>query len=295
MKKTLLILAISALTLSLNAYVPMLRTGKSWTYFTIPYSLNGGSTYFTTQYSITNDTIIDGFTYYQSDFTEYLIREDSAASKVYLLDTDENHEYLLYDFTLSVGDSAYVYHPDGCSGYIYVDTVDTVSALDGTPLRRYSYHYDYVELAPDYWKPLRGYCIESCGRSNDILIELRNNPNLIGGESQTLRCVIDADDFVFYKAHFAKADKYLGDDCTGSGEIPSAVESTPSNQISLAYSDNTLTINTENIENVDVFSANGLLVGSYQSQSINISLAPGIYFARIAADGSVSTERFIVK
>ncbi len=122
MKKTLLILAISALAFSLNAYVPMLKKGYEWTYvYTFPYIVR---TYRNFDCYIVSDTVMNGYTYYRfaershlgkivdwvvDEFDNYFLREDTVAERVYILDLSKNRECLLYDFSVQPGDSVEVF------------------------------------------------------------------------------------------------------------------------------------------------------------------------------------------
>lgn len=112
MKKTLLILAISALTLSLNAYVPMLQNGNTWTYLSYRSIYPGLTKFETVSRSILGDTTIDNLTYSKSNFTKLLLREDTSSQKVFIFDPLSNTEELLYDFSLNVGDSAEIFNED---------------------------------------------------------------------------------------------------------------------------------------------------------------------------------------
>ncbi len=301
MKKTLLILAISALTLSLNAYVPMLQNGKTWTRFRI--NMSTMSDYYTTTDSILSDTVVNGQTYNMANFTKVLLREDTVAQRIYAFDPNRGYEEMIFDFSLNVGDSLLVYCSDKIHDAlahvpdkehhcrIFVTKIDTVLSENDIPLRRFTYE----TVGRDLQTLISGTFVEGYGNIGDNMTMTIDKKYAVGHDGGTLRCVTEPDGTLLYYGHSAQMDKYLGDDCAGSGKIPDAVENTPSSQVSIAYSNNTLSINAENIDNVEIFTATGVMIGGYSSSEITLSLTPGIYFARIAADGRVSTERFIVK
>ncbi|MCQ2330287.1 MAG: hypothetical protein MJZ93_07015 [Paludibacteraceae bacterium] len=208
MKRIVLIIIAYTVTFSTYAYTPMLEKGKKWIYFAYEVAFPGK--YYSPAFSVPRDTVINGYTYFITDFTDHLLREDTAARVVYLFDENENQEYTLYDFTLSVGDSACVYHPDSCTGFIYIDDIDTVFSYTNCPLRRYYYHY--FPCSDDKSIRYTDNYVESCGRMSGLLSGLRSSANG-EGLATFLRCVLSSDSMVIYKNHSKIADHVLDDDC----------------------------------------------------------------------------------
>ncbi len=306
MKKTLLILAISALTLSLNAYVPMLQNGNTWTYLNwSEYKESGIVSYGTVSFAILGDSVFNDMTYYKSDFSKWLFREDTTLQKVFIYNPTDDIEGVLYDFSLNAGDSADICYDfaktvDGLSvrqdglidsAYcckIHIDAVDTLTDIDGRKLRLYHYHVYNKQLK----KEIEGCYAERYGSLDNILNLYISHANS-ESNSYSLRCFVNSDGETEYKGS-EWIDEYLGEDCNGNGVISSIVSvEVPS--ATIAYARGVLNINADNIDKVEIFTAAGVMVSCYQSSEINISLSPGIYFARISANGRVSTERFIVK
>lgn len=88
-----------------------------------------------------NYAILDGFHFINRNF---LLREDTAARQVFMLTTGlvkDNPEYILYDFSLAVGDSMYVFNPFGplpdSAGYFVVDSIVPRIQIDGDSRRHF--------------------------------------------------------------------------------------------------------------------------------------------------------------
>jgi hypothetical protein len=64
-----------------------------------------------------------------------LMREDITQQKVYRYDQNTKSEYLLYDFSVNIGDSVYLHDLDGQYGMIY--KIDTIVTGDGVQRRRF--------------------------------------------------------------------------------------------------------------------------------------------------------------
>ena len=71
------------------------------------------------KYEILGDTLINGIGYSRTTLSGFLVREDTITSQVFLL--DDTTEILLYDFSLSVGDTIHY-----LKGNHYVEKIDSV-------------------------------------------------------------------------------------------------------------------------------------------------------------------------
>ena len=127
-KKLFFIFFLSTLPLFSQSYTPMLDNVDEW-HFTSCYFGCHTDVYFTD-----GDTLVDGKSYKILDGYHYisrtfLLREDIQEKKVYLnlFTPGKNNEYLLYDFSLKVGDSMRMLNPitpfpsDG--GYFKLDSI----------------------------------------------------------------------------------------------------------------------------------------------------------------------------
>ena len=99
MKILLLIVAILSFSFSFSQYIPMLEESNSWNVVEIAYFGSGSSNY---SYAIDGEVIINGETYKEIIGESCHFRE--ADMIVYGYDINQNAEFVLYDFTLEIGD-----------------------------------------------------------------------------------------------------------------------------------------------------------------------------------------------
>lgn len=144
MGKLLLVLCSIAFIASSTAqnYKPVLDDFNEWQVTTC-YSGCLTDVYFTD-----GDTLVDGNTYkildgYHFISRTFLLRENIATKKVYLnlVQASGNEEFLLYDFSLAVGDSIAVKNPispfptDG--GYFKLDSIVNRELVDGNEYKHF--------------------------------------------------------------------------------------------------------------------------------------------------------------
>lgn len=102
----------------------------------------------TDAYYTDGDTIVDGMNYkildgYHFISRTFLLREELVAKTVYLkfLQASGNEEYLLYDFSLNVGDSIETKNPISPfptnGGYYKVDSIISSPLVDGNHYRHF--------------------------------------------------------------------------------------------------------------------------------------------------------------
>jgi hypothetical protein len=136
MKKILLVL-LTIITLGVNAQT-LVDTNKVWN---VVACLNFGPCG-TTVFSFGADTTIGAFQYKKIIVNRdsagfgysYPIaaREDTVTKQIYFY---ENGEYLAYDFSLNQGDT-FITSLNGCNLQMIVDSVDTISLLNGEMRKR---------------------------------------------------------------------------------------------------------------------------------------------------------------
>lgn len=143
MRNPLFILAISfALPCLAQDYKPLLDTYNEWQFTYCD------SDCYTDMYRTAGDTVVGGKNYkvldgYHFISRTFLLREDVASRKVYLnfVQPSGNNEYLLYDFSLNVGDSIAIKNPispfpeDG--GYYKVEEITNEPLVDGNEYRHF--------------------------------------------------------------------------------------------------------------------------------------------------------------
>lgn len=132
-----------------QAYVPMLNHESEWHVTTC----NSGC--ITDKYYTIGDTLINGNHYHFLDKYHYnknfVIREDTTSRKIYmrlLADPPPAKDYLLYDFSLHVGDTTSVQNPGSpypqFAGTFKVDSIVSKPLIHGN--RRYFYLHAYDTL-----------------------------------------------------------------------------------------------------------------------------------------------------
>ena len=143
MKKSLCILLLFLSNLAhCQQYKPLLDTYNQWS---VRYCFSGCSTDI---YYTNGDTIVDAMNYKVLDGYHYisrgfLLREDVTEKKVYLKTILPSgiREYLLYDFSLEVGDSIDIKNPASPfiedAGYYKVDAITLLPLVDSNLYRHF--------------------------------------------------------------------------------------------------------------------------------------------------------------
>lgn len=213
--------------------------------------------------SIISDTIYSKListrylSYDTTDFFTGLLREDTSEQKIYFRKPSDI-ERLIYDFSLSKGDTLknFRYHDCGvCSKYAVVDSVDTITDLKGTVRQRF-FIRDYYGI--DTW-------IEGIGSTNGLvdIQHIDDTPNIEG-----LVCFWHSD-----KLTFEKEDNHFGcyyfSNITSIGEIYNnekiSVYPNPTNSLIQINS-------TIEIKNIKIFNMTGHIIYSTNPCSVNYSL-----------------------
>jgi len=126
-----------------QAYIPMLTHESEWHVTTC----NSGC--MTDKYYTIGDTLINGLHYHFLDKYHYnknfVIREDTSSRKIYmrlLADPPPAKEYLLYDFSLQVGDTTSVQNPG--SPYPKFAGTFKVDSIVSRPLVNSPHRYFYL-------------------------------------------------------------------------------------------------------------------------------------------------------
>lgn len=124
-------------------YQPLLKEANEW------HLTNCYTGCFTDIYVAADDTIINGKTYkildgYHYISREFLLREDVASRKVFFLfiqNGKPESEILLYDFSLSVGDSMHFFNPispfPSDPGYFTLDSIKPLPLNDGSITKKF--------------------------------------------------------------------------------------------------------------------------------------------------------------
>lgn len=156
--KRFLFLLISIAGYGLNAqdYKPMLESVNEW-HLTNCYGGCMTDVYYTDGDTIFNNQphkILEGYHYISRSF---LLREEVEQKKVFLTKFDEfNHvdEYLLYDFSVSVGDTIQMFNPitpfPADAGFFKLDSIRSINLVNDIPHRHFYFTPTQSNEITDY-------------------------------------------------------------------------------------------------------------------------------------------------
>ena len=86
-------------------------------------------------YKQSSDTIINNISYSKilvtGGIATFFAREDTIAKKVFIRNSNDTSEVILYDFSLNVGDTLYAKHGWGAGKKLVLRTIDTITTLVG--------------------------------------------------------------------------------------------------------------------------------------------------------------------
>lgn len=217
MKKLVTIIAVLAFMTNIKAqdYVPF-PTSAVWSeYFNAPISTSLTSYYYRNILT-EKDTVVGANTYHQlfwsySD-TAYIdsptvlykggIREYNQ--QVFFLPKDSVHEYLLYDFSLELGDTIDYKYSKFASGYglmmvdtLIVSTIDSVQIEDGTYRKRIEFSGFFGNyLIPIHWANW----IEGVGSQMGLLVPIGDIPT--NALNYVLGCLKVNNEVIYHDAFF---------------------------------------------------------------------------------------------
>jgi hypothetical protein len=297
MKKLLLLFVILNLVQhqsSAQDYIPFPDSGAVW--INAHYTLETQPYYHYELYSTTNycinseDTIINSTTYKKVNYCEgaykAAIRDDNG--KVYIVPPDSTTEYLLYDFTLEVGDTLGEFYyespgewPQLSYNDVYINQVDSVD-INGTYHKRI-----YLEVT--VWT-------EGIGCAQGLFAEPYTN---VSGYLGELMCMSQNDTTLYPQVSYT------------SCLTPIGIEESMNNTITLYPNPatTTLTLQTEHrLPNTDnrlqIYNTQGQLVyhstfdierSTPDSYRVDISQFPtGLYYLHLQSGEGVGVKKFEV-
>lgn len=269
-----------------QAYTPLLDNLNEWHLSTCD------SGCLTDVYFTDGDTLVDGKLYKILDGYHYisrtfLLREDIEEKKVYLnLKTRTyNQEYVLYDFSLEVGDSIRMQNPitpfpeDG--GYFTLDSI-VEKPLVNTSL------YDFFYFSPSSSNTVSSWnavWIEGVG-SLSMITAPGGNPDFYGAGQ--ISCVFKENE-LFY-THLE-----IVDECVSALSIPNTKSMGEVVLFKPAYEDVCYLKNAERIKYLEVFSIQGKKVLTHKNDGNGLvrltleNLQDGMYF--VLAKGETGEKR----
>lgn len=157
--RLLLITAILLFICSFSHAQRMVKEGNQWSVYDPPFIVSNSSTEI---YRIGGDTLVDNLLYHQVYTTRDtsglnwrlsidLLREDTTTKRVYWKAGSQD-EFLLYDFSLEVGDTIPFQISFDFVCDVFVHSIDTVTLENGEQRRRLNLgDQSYGLYSGDYW------------------------------------------------------------------------------------------------------------------------------------------------
>lgn len=258
-------------------YIPMVKADAQYNYFD---TYAGPPPHYSKLYTFSKDTTINSNQYKRLDVSfdsinwqhsHYFFYEDTIEERVYLFYNDTIG--LLYDFSLSTGDTVEVYNPAfGTSAHqLIVNAVDSILLLG-------NYHKT-LTFNNHYW-------IEGIGDVHGIM----SSGSELTGVSETLICY-HLQEILFYQNNLYSNCFFLSN----------AVNKHNSIDIKISTNNNIYTINSSlMIYKYDVFSVMGasILNGVANNKKISINLSnenSGLYLLNLIFENNASKTLKIIK
>ena len=299
-KQVILLLLMIIGGSSLKAQVEFAPVGAEWN---VLWQSNNSATplYVTESLMIADDTLVDGMTYKKllrklsSETTNWqgsldyelygLMREESG--KVFYKTTNQETEFLLYDFCMNVNDTAIMYYCQNTNNEITV-RVDSITTehIAGTDRRVFnisckdSYSPDWMQT--NTW-------VEGIGDMAGLLYSCQ--PVSAGGITmRRLLCYHENDDLLFIDEEF------------NSCEVDNIVDYIEENETDIAYFDchsNILHITQNDIIsfNITVYDIHGRIVFSNKNHSDNkldmSFLSNGFYLIRLQNNNKIQLIKIL--
>lgn len=164
-----------------------------WNVLTTTFLMMGPYDYYysTQSYYVEKDTFFNNHAYqkiYPSNSGRTFLRKDSV-SRVYLFNTWDTAEYLLYDFSQQSSDTILLAVDKWRSGYCIVDSVDSVNIIYPRKRMFVTYHFD--ASGPDIW-------IDGIGSLNSNFLGLSDGLVCCDGPGYSLLCFYEKDSLLFH-------------------------------------------------------------------------------------------------
>jgi hypothetical protein len=267
-------------------YYPLIEEDRTWNVLNIipsgwepPFD----TTYNTESWYIKGDTIISTYEYKilhsssEPDPTSWTLRgfmREDSTKKVWLRWKNDIEEILIYDFSLSIGDSISIgYMPE----YYHIDSITSVE-INGTTRNKYwisQEDYDWN----DTW-------IEGIGSNKGIVQGMM----LIGGWSWLL-CMSDYGELIYMNPNYESC--YLITEINETEKQLIHIYPNPAK--------NTLIIeNVENfgIKSISILNQNGQEIKQFESRLEQLDLSEiksGLYFLRISLENGQLIKKIVIE
>lgn len=289
MKKPIIIMLFTIL-ISITygqEYFPLIEENKTWNVLSVAFMPPFDTSFSTITYKVSGDTIISSESYkklYSSseenpeDWNLWCFMREDADKRVWLRMDSEEDEFLMYDYSIDVGDSVLVGYLEPV--YLLVDSISEIT-INQTERKKYWFT---CNLMPEY----RETWIEGIGSNKGICWS--GSAFVVGGWYRFL-CMSENGELIYMNPNY--------ESCYLITEIDEIEKS--SLKIFPNPTKNTLSI--ENIKNIDIESISllntkGQLIKLFDSNNTRLdisNISSGYYILKISHKNGVFTKKLIVK
>lgn len=289
MKKTIILILslVWPVMIYSQDYYPLVEEDKSWNVMAVAFYPPFDTTFSTITYKFLGDTIINTETYkklYSSNEENptnwnlwRFMREDTN-KRVWLKKNAEADECLMYDFSISEGDSIQVGY--GEPVYLYVDSITYVT-VNGTLRPK---HWMSCKVMPDY----RETWIEGIGSNKGIVNS--GSAFVVGGWSWLL-CMSEGEELIYMNPNYNSC--YLVTDIREKNNALIQVYPNPAkNKLKIE--------NIENfrIESISIINLTGQKIKQFEPKKTHLDISgitSGIYFLKITFEKGEIIKKIIIE
>lgn len=283
---TLLLSILASMTFS-QIYYPVIEENKTWNVLAVAFQFPNDSSYSTLSYKFTGDTIINSESYkklYSSNeenpvnWNLWCFMREDADKRVWLRMVSEEAEFLMYDFSIDVGDSVLVgiYEPV----YLFVDSISEIT-INQTERKKY---WLSCKIMPEYNETW----IEGIGSNKGICWS--GSAFLVGGWYRFL-CMSENGELIYMNPNYESC--YL---ITGINEIEKQlVNIYPNPAKNILVIENNKHIG---IESISIIHINGQLIKHFDSKKTQLDISEfpsGLYVLKISYKNGELTKKIIIE
>lgn len=198
-------------------------------------------------------------------------------------DYNKEKEFLLYDFSLEIGDTLWEGN-NNIFGKLIVEDIDTIQ-IENTLRKKFYFNYFWVE-----W-------IEGIGSLRGLLFAASDIPTGSSYPNNSLICFLQNNQVLYHEEHFIDCFPTTVSVETKQININIQVSPNPTNKIIIRFE-----WGNDKIETIDIFDLKGSLIKSISVTGKTLieysteKLLPGIYlYKAVGLNNSTQTGKFVIQ
>jgi len=268
-------------------YFPLIEENKTWNVLSVALIPLFDTSFSTITYKFSGDTIINSDSYKKlylsfqenpEDWSLWGFMREDADKRVWLRMDSEEDEFLMYDYSIDVGDSVFVgiYEPV----YLLLDSISEIT-INQTERKKYWFS---CNMMPEY----RETWIEGIGSNKGICWS--GSAFVVGGWYRLL-CMSENGELMYMNPNYESC--YLKTDINEIEKSSLKVFPNPAK--------NTLIIeNKENvkIKSISLLNVKGQIIKQFEINNTQLdisNISSGYYILKISHENGVFTQKLIVK